>query len=623
MLTANLPIRQISREILMNIRYFHGLRPLVNRQTLVGLLGALSLLVLTIGHAEAQESAMVRLLKSGRIPEERQGTLIGLIGKQGNPEDLAFLFDQAISPDVFSPANRVLALEALVQAASTRNIQPEGALDRLTELIDASESPDDAVLLRSALSLVGLWNVEQAASSLEELVKDEDRPIEIRKEALNAIASLGGESALESIQELLNVDQPTEIRILAAAALTKLDLRAGAKQAIGVLAEVDDVREVAPLIDAFLGREEGPSALAAIINEQSLETDAAKLGLRYMYSVGRTDADLVAALSKAAGINAEPEPLTDAEIMEMIDEVRASGDPAQGEVIFRRADLNCFKCHALAKAGGNVGPDLSAIGGSSPPDYLIRSILYPAESVKEEYQMKTVLTFDGLVVQGIIAEENDDRIVLRQADGPDRVIPIEDIDAEKTGGSLMPAGLTTFMTRSEFVDLIAFLSELGKPGPYAIRPVPTIQRYRFLSLEPVEGTEGMDPNDASGVHLPATIAAARSVAWQPIYAKVGGSLPLNEVVDQANSTQFALRGEVNVTEAGSIQFSLDSLEGIRTWLDGRLVDLTEKSFEAELDTGVHQLILQVDTTDRTLDSLAVTVTRPVGSTAQFTVVGGP
>ena len=36
----------------------------------------------------------------------------------------------------------------------------------------------------------------------------------------------------------------------------------------------------------------------------------------------------------------------------------------------------------------------------------------------------------------------------------------------------MPKGLVNFMTRAEFVDLVRFLSELGKPGPYAIRSTP-------------------------------------------------------------------------------------------------------------------------------------------------------
>ena len=40
----------------------------------------------------------------------------------------------------------------------------------------------------------------------------------------------------------------------------------------------------------------------------------------------------------------------------------------------------------------------------------------------------------------------------------------------------MPKGLTNTATRGELLDLVRFLSELGKPGPYALRPSPTIQR---------------------------------------------------------------------------------------------------------------------------------------------------
>ena len=56
--------------------------------------------------ATAQESAMVRLLRSGKVPTDRQGTLIELIGKQGSPADLGFLLEQAADPDGFAPENR-------------------------------------------------------------------------------------------------------------------------------------------------------------------------------------------------------------------------------------------------------------------------------------------------------------------------------------------------------------------------------------------------------------------------------------------------------------------------------------------------------------------------------------
>ena len=57
------------------------------------------------------------------------------------------------------------------------------------------------------------------------------------------------------------------------------------------------------------------------------------------------------------------------------------GDPTRGEAVFRRKDLACFKCHAIAGAGGQVGPDLASVGASAPVDYLIDSLLQPNKAI--------------------------------------------------------------------------------------------------------------------------------------------------------------------------------------------------------------------------------------------------
>src|SRR4029077_16280801 len=107
--------------------------------------------------------------------------------------------------------------------------------------------------------------------------------------------------------------------------------------------------------------------------------------------------------------------------------------------------------------------DLSAIGQTSPPDYIINAIKNPDQAIKEQYHTVLVLTTDGQVFQGIVTDKDDQRIVLKEATGAPRVVPVAAIEDQKEGGSLMPKGLATLMTRAEFVDLVRFLSELGKP----------------------------------------------------------------------------------------------------------------------------------------------------------------
>ena len=203
-----------------------------------------------------------------------------------------------------------------------------------------------------------------------------------------------------------------------------------------------------------------------------------------MFALGRSDPELVAALTKAAGLNAEVKPLDKPALDRMLSDVGSKGNAERGERIFRRMDLGCTTCHALSGAGGGVGPDLSPIGSSSPVDYIVNSIMLPDQAIKEEFQTLVVQTLDGQVFQGIVADKDDKRIILKEATGSLRTVPTAEVDESKAGGSLMPKGLVNFLTRAEFVDLVRFLSDLGKPGPYAIRSTPTIQRWRVLKPVP-------------------------------------------------------------------------------------------------------------------------------------------
>ncbi|WP_169974168.1 c-type cytochrome [Tautonia rosea] len=574
--------------------------------------------------AQEQESAMVRMLRSGRVPDDRQGTLITLIGRQGSPTDLGFLLELATDPDLASDANRRLAIEALTQAARNRSVFPEGDRTRIAALIQGDAALDDDEARLSAIQLAGAWKVEEASETLAVIAANSDDPRALREASLIALAEIGGPASCKAIESLASPEQPLSVRVPAIAALVSLDVDAAAGRAVAALAEgIGDLDDVAPLMSAFLDRQVGPERLAAEIRTQRLAADPAKVALRYLYSVGRTDAPLVSALSDAAGINADPEPLSDAEMQAMIADVRTHGDPERGERIFRREDVNCTKCHAISGAGGNVGPDLSAIGASSPPDYLIRSIIYPEEAVKEEYGVKTVLTIDGQIFQGVIKESSAERLVLREATGVDRVIPVDDIEDEKAGGSIMPAGLVNFLTRDEFVDLVAFLDQLGKPGPYAIRATPSIQRWGVLPW-PDSGSE-LDPDTAASANvaeLPPSVAQVDPADWRPAYGMTGGTLPLDEVTRMVDAPVLALRGEVDVTRSGSITFSIDSAEGLSLWLDGQPIDAAD-TVSADLDPGRHALVIRVNTEERAADGIKVELARSADSRADFTVVGGP
>ncbi len=584
------------------------------------LASALSVPTESVAAAPADDSPMVKLLKSKRVPENRQGTVVDLIGTRGTADDLAFLFEQAIAPDGFPAAVRVRALEALAGAAANRSLKPKSKLEKLLPLVQSATSrPGEEAFGRAAVRLAGVWKLDGATRVLGDIARSEQAEESLRAEAFDALANIDGKAGSASIANLAADNLPEGTRLLAITALARLDLPGASARAAEILSKpADPDRKLVPLFRAFLDRQGGSEVLAKALRARSIPADSAKLALRAVYTLGRSDQALVDALSRAAGITELSKPLSPTELSNMVAEVAAKGDPARGEEIFRRADLNCMSCHSVSKAGGDVGPDLSSLGQISPPDYIINSILNPDIAIKEQYNTLVVLTADGQVFQGIVADKDDQRVILKDATGATRVVPAASIEDQKTGGSLMPKGLANLMTRGEFLDLVRFLSELGKPGRYAIRPVPAIQRWKILKSVPADLARSVPEGDTLRDQVLSTGAAK----WNVAYAKVDGSLPLEAAISGTGGKVVYLQGAVDVSAAGAVKVEVDSAAGVRFWVDESGASPDSTAMSVPLAVGRHSITVRVDTAARPSPTVRVEVAKPAASTVEFTVVGG-
>jgi putative heme-binding domain-containing protein len=542
-----------------------------------------------------------------------------MIGRRGSVADLGFIYQRAL--DAGSPPSiRSKAIDALAEAAATRGLKPDRDRDRLVGLMAASATPADSPLREPAIRLAGAWKLEAACGTLREIARSAMAGERVRIEAIDALADIGGQPGRSAIEDLAGPGLPSSIRLSAVAAMTRIDTDAAATRAaelIGVAAlEGADLK---PMMEAFLNRQGGGAILARAIGKRPIPADAAKLALRAVYSLSQADPALVDTLGKHAGISTEVKPLTPSELSALVAEVAAKGDPARGEAVFRRKDLNCLTCHALSKAGGEIGPDLSAIGQTSPPDYIIYSIMLPDQSIKEQYHTLVVLTADGQVYQGIVVDKDSRRVVLKESTGGLRTVPVDSIEEQKAGGSLMPKGLVNLMTHAEFVDLVRFLSELGKPGPYAIRTTPTIQRWRVLKSISTGLAEAVPDNES----LRDQVLRAAPERWATVYAKVAGALPLAEAIAAAGGGKVLyLQGELDVTTEGAVRISPRFPGGIRFWVDGLDAPLGTREFTTNVAVGRHAITVRVDMGDRREGELRIEVDKPSGSTVEFTVVGG-
>jgi putative heme-binding domain-containing protein len=556
-------------------------------------------------------AAMRRLLESGRVPVQRLPAIVKMISERGTADDLNYLFQQVATNSEWPASLKAETLDWLTVAAIQRKVVPQSDGNGLEDLLKT----EDMAILRPAIELAGLWQVKSAAPRLQQLASASETKPEVRQLALKSLSALDPALSRTLLTELATQGTTFKQRLLGASELAALDARAAAPLAARILQSAGPHDDPTPLLDAFLNLKQGSDLLAAELKQVPPTKDQAKLLLRHMFSLGRTDATLNQVLSGLAGMDqAIPTPTAE-ELRALVEEANQHGDPARGEAVFRRTELSCMNCHAVSGGGGQIGPDLSAIGASSPGEYLISSVLDPDQAIKEAFTTKLIATVDGKVLQGIIASRTADSLVLKDATGKLIAIPLADIDEEIEGKSLMPKGLVNFMTHAEFVDLIAFLGALGKPGDYAIRSTARMQRYRVLVPTP----ENLREPNSIVTNFEETVLD--SANWIPCYAKVNGQLPLNTLTTKAESPVVFVRGEVSCSAAGPVTLALQTSARTQVWLDDEDLGAVSTA-TVQLEPGKHAVIVRVDTSGQPEAQLQMEFKKPSGSSAEFVVVDG-
>jgi putative heme-binding domain-containing protein len=432
--------------------------------------GRFGRVIFAVAAAEASDAVprIVALLKDGKIPDADRPAALSAIAKLGNAEQLRVVFDVVTAPA--TPAAQAAALLGdLLDSHRRRRVVPTGDVSAIKKLV---VSPDDACSAR-AIEATAAWGVAAATDELAGIVESGSRSAAVRKAAIAALGGLPGDPPKEALLKLCASPKTgEEFTADAIAALVPRSAADAATQAVSFLGTARDAKPRTVVFQSFLKARDGASVLAAALDRASspISADAAKDGQQAVSAAGRQEPALAQALAAAVARSSTgiPQPSVSAHAMNAADLesfvtlVREKADATRGAAIYARENLKCVTCHRIGEQGGRVGPNLTAIGASSPLDYVIDSLLDPAKNVKEGYNTVVVQTDDGQVLTGIQVTRSDAELVLRDATGKEIKIPTADIDEESIGTSLMPAGLIDSLSREELADLVRYLSGLGK-----------------------------------------------------------------------------------------------------------------------------------------------------------------
>jgi cytochrome c oxidase cbb3-type subunit III len=158
------------------------------------------------------------------------------------------------------------------------------------------------------------------------------------------------------------------------------------------------------------------------------------------------------------------------------------GDVAQGEALFWGKGA-CGSCHMLGGKGSIIGPDLSNLAGLRKTNSIIDALTKEKHRVYgpggaqphtlvplPTYPVVDVTTVGGKTVRGVL--RNEDSFSLQMI-GLDQQLHLFERAKLKTvvyePGSLMPTDYDKRLSKTEFDDLLAFLTRQGNP-PQAEKP---------------------------------------------------------------------------------------------------------------------------------------------------------
>jgi len=541
-------------------------------------------------------TVLTQLLNDGKITLNK-GPWLELLGHAGGPPELAAIFESLIisfgadccpgrnmtatRATSLSEADALRGIAALIEAARVRNVRPDGELS-LADL--ATHAP--AALRPGLTQLAGYWKTKDAMNFLPTVATTADAKPELRIAAIDALRALGTPEATRVLASLCDPAQHFGIRRTAVTALAAIKLSAAAEAIPGVLHDVPSEVEGLSTWRGLLAVQGASDYLAKAIGQgtwsKTLPPITLTTGVRAAREGGRKTQTLLAALTPLAGLTNVPTATTD--YKGLAERAKKDGDPAQGELIYRRAASACATCHAIGGAGGIVGPALTSLGASAPLDYIIESILAPNAKVKEGYNAITLKLKDGTETSGIQARETAQEVILRNVTGQETAVPKANIAGKTDIGSIMPAGLVDALTDRDRLNLYAFLGELGKPGPYDASKGNVARVWRLYP----ENQQSQALKQDLTNFVP------------PVYTNVDGRLSqaaLAEVLPQAGDggRYVYTSAQFQVATAGKVRLNLMGISA--AWLDGQpLAIASEPNPSPNLASGVHTLAVKLDKT---------------------------
>ncbi len=315
-------------------------------------------------------------------------------------------------------------------------------------------SPDEAVRAR-VQELSVIFGGGAAMDEMRAKLADAAAPADARRQALDSLVAQRDAGALDTVLKIAG--EPGPLREPALRGLAGFDDARIAPLLVGQFVKLDTLERRAAM-QTLLARSSGARAFLAAIDAGSIPKAELTAPLARQLD-GLKDADVSAWLARKWGAVSAPNEDKQKLIAKFKEftglEAIGRADANRGRALYTQT---CSACHTMFGTGGRIGPELT--GGYGDIDYLLNNILDPNAIIGKDYQQTFVKTKDGQTVAGIVTQDTDSAITLKNLAGESVTLQKSDVaSTEVSPLSMMPEGLLTAMDEESVRDLFAYLGQ--------------------------------------------------------------------------------------------------------------------------------------------------------------------
>ncbi len=422
-------------------------------------------LALLPGMLRAPDLSLTAMLTQGR-PAEGGAEMISLVAQGAATRLTAAQAQKLFQTAATVAATDPVAVESLLAGFAAGLETAKSAFDSPSERgvlaealapllqIESLPALREAWRLARALELERVPGQEAALQRAEAAVRNESLSADVRTQNLRILEFAPFAQRADLLYALLDTRQPRELQREAVQQLQREGTNEVATRFIAMWRLLGpETRPAAG--DTLLYKRHNHLLLLAALEDSTISLGEMDFHLeRRRALLHSKDPEVV---RRAEALFTDAGVVTRKDAMEkMKPALHLSGNPAKGKEVFTNL---CLRCHQMGGEGGDLGPNLTEIYRKSR-ETLLHDILDPNAAADTKYIAYTIERKNGEIVSGLIAEENDDAVTIRDANGVRTAVPRGDINEMISGGlSLMPEELETGLEPQALADLLAYLQE--------------------------------------------------------------------------------------------------------------------------------------------------------------------